>query len=357
MPTLKKNHLVQKRNVLNEIRSSNMTLQELRFFSIYLSKINKNKPEETRVVRFPMADFQSIMDLGRIDIGYMKNVTNSLLCKVVNVPIKDEVGNYRGYTGFQLFKECTVSNDDSGEWYVEIDAHDKALPLMFDFKNKYFTYKIDNMLRLRSPNQFRMYEILKQYETAGERILSVEELKSFIGIGKDEYPRYNDFKNRVLDACQQALAEHTDIKFTYEPHGRKGKAGKILALKFIIEKNEDFTDQLTLDMFVAQNAQNTISAQLNLNDLDSFDATDLEHEGAITSRDVLLVDLRDIMKNEFTIEQVDELLSIAMSRNLVTGKNAYLYFKEKYATVKRVESGGGIKTNLFRYLRGIINKE
>jgi len=54
---IKKNYLILKRNVLNEIRSNNMTLQELRFFSIYLSKINKDKPAETRVVRFPLDDF------------------------------------------------------------------------------------------------------------------------------------------------------------------------------------------------------------------------------------------------------------------------------------------------------------
>lgn len=37
---LYENAIVSKRNVLNELRSNNMTVQELRFFSIYLSKIN-----------------------------------------------------------------------------------------------------------------------------------------------------------------------------------------------------------------------------------------------------------------------------------------------------------------------------
>ena len=245
VPTIKKNHLVQKRNVLNEIRANSMTLQELRFFSIYLSKIHKDRPEETRLVRFPMDDFKAIMELGRIDIKYMKGVTNSLLGKVVNVP--DERG---GYVGFQIFKRCKVSTDDSGEWYVEINAHDDALPLMFEFKDKYFSYQLWNALRLKSSNQLRMYEILKQYQTIGYRILTIEELKELLGIGKDEYPRWNNFKTRVLDACQQALTEHTDIKFTYEPCGKLGKGGKILSLKFTIEKNEDFMDQLTLDMFI-----------------------------------------------------------------------------------------------------------
>ena len=33
--------IIEKRNVLNEIRASNLTLQELRFFSIYLSYLKE----------------------------------------------------------------------------------------------------------------------------------------------------------------------------------------------------------------------------------------------------------------------------------------------------------------------------
>lgn len=44
----------------------------------------------------------------------------------------------------------------------------------------------------------------------------------------------------------QELSKHTDIKFTYEPI-KKGCAGKITALKFTIEHNED---QLMLNEFI-----------------------------------------------------------------------------------------------------------
>ena len=64
MAIIKENYLIKKRNVLNEIRSNSMTLQELRFFSIYLSKINP-ADTSTRTVRFPIDDFKAIMELGR----------------------------------------------------------------------------------------------------------------------------------------------------------------------------------------------------------------------------------------------------------------------------------------------------
>ena len=69
-----KTALVEKRNVLNEIRKNNMTLQELRFFSIYLARIN-HMDISSRAVRFPLVDFQKIMDFGRLNIEQLRNST------------------------------------------------------------------------------------------------------------------------------------------------------------------------------------------------------------------------------------------------------------------------------------------
>jgi plasmid replication initiation protein len=247
MLKIKGHYVVTKRNVLNEIRANTMSLQELRFFSIYLSKINPSDVR-TRAVRFPIEDFKVIMDLGRVNIEHMKAVTNSLLGKVVNIP-----NDSGGYTGFQLFKQCVVDADDDGEWYVEIDAHDKALPLMFEFKDRYFSYRLWNALRLKSANQLRMYEILKQYERIGERVIPLVELKNLLGLEPTEYPRYGDFRRWVLDSCQAALTENTDITFTYEPYGKKGRGGKIMQLKFTIKKNEGFIDPISLVEFIQHN--------------------------------------------------------------------------------------------------------
>ena len=108
--TIKKGFTIEKRNVLNEIRSNSMSLQELRFFSIYLSKIN-SRDLSTRVVRFSLIDFQRIMEFGsHMKISYLKQVTNSLLCKVVNIPTE-----HGGYEGFQLFNRCKVDMDENGE--------------------------------------------------------------------------------------------------------------------------------------------------------------------------------------------------------------------------------------------------
>ncbi len=232
--------IIEKRNVLNEIRANNLSLQELRFFSIYLSKINP-RDEKTRIVRFPLADFQKIMGLGRMNIAHFKAAVDGLLTKVVHIP--DEDGN--GMRAFQLFKECHIFQNDMGEWFVEIDAHDRALPLMFDYKERYFKYALWNALRLKSPNQIRMYEILKQYESLGKREITVKDLRELLGIADNEYTRWDRFKDRVLDSCQQALKETTDISYTYE-RGRTGAGGKWLSIIFTIHKNEPTNKQMSI---------------------------------------------------------------------------------------------------------------
>ena len=176
------------------------------------------------------------MGFGKLNISQLKASTNSLLSKIVNIPT--ERG---GYNAFQLFKRCRVDQNDNGEWYIEIDAHDDALPLMFDFKNRYFKYELWNALRLKSANQVRMYEILKQYETIGKRELTVPELRGLLGIAKNEYSGrtgWSDFKKKVLDSCQQALRDTTDICYTYV-RGKVGKGGKWLSIIFYIKKNDE----------------------------------------------------------------------------------------------------------------------
>ena len=237
--------IVEKRNVLNEIRHNSMTLQELRFFSIYLSKINA-RDISTRKVEFKLEEFREMMGIEKVTLQHFKNVVNSLLCKIISVPNEDGT---KGFTSFQLFKRCKVyeNKDDYNQWYVEIDAHDDALPLMFNFKQNYFRYELWNALKLKSRNQLHIYELLKQYENIGVREIKLEQLKDWLGINASEYPRWDSFKKYVLDSCQVALKKYTDIEFGYE----KIKSGrKVIGVKFIINKNKDYQDKIKLSEFI-----------------------------------------------------------------------------------------------------------
>ena len=346
--TLQKNHLVVKQNALNEVRPAGMGLQELRFFSIYLSKINP-KDEKTRVVRFPLSDFQAIMELGRIDTKKLKNVIDGLLTKLTGT-----VTPTGGFARFQIFKKCVVDKDESGEWCVEIDAHDDALPLMFDFKSHYFKYELWNALRLKSKNQLRMYEILKQYEKVGSRIMSVKELREQLGIEESEYPQFERFRTRVLDSCQEALAEYTDISYTYEPYGKKGRGGKVLQLKFTIIKNEDFVDPLSLNKFIEIN--NTEEFH------DIIDADAIDENGLLLSTgtspiyEERIAFLMEACNNRFSREEIMVLYGVMQQKVPhihSDGNRSHDYLQQKYREMMMNDKKGGVSSK-FNYMKKLV---
>ena len=336
--------IVQKQNILNEIRSNNFTLQELRFFSIYLSKINPYD-KSTRTVTFKLTDFQKIMDFKRLNIEQLKAATDSLLTKLVHIP--KESG---GYTTFQLFKECTIDKDSGGEWYVSIDAHDKSLPLMFDFKDRYFKYELWNALRLKSANQIRMYEILKQYETIGKREIKVDDLRELLGIAPNEYPRWDRFKDRVIDSCQQALKQFTDICYTYE-RGKTGTGGKWITIIFYISKNIEYDGQMTM-------------LELDLQNYIDLDALKEPKPEKTIEPDPELGDLgfySSACGNEFTTAQMESIIQIVNQIQLPPHEYGasiakYHFLLEHYSRFKAITENTDIR-NRYSYFYAIIKAE
>ena len=331
--------IVQKRNILNELRATNLTLQELRFFSIYLSKINP-RDISTRTVRFKLADFQKIMSFKELKISQLKTATDSLLTKLVHIP---KVSG--GYSTFQLFKKCEVDKDELGEWFILIDAHDDALPLMFDFKDKYFKYELWNALRLKSANQIRMYEILKQYETIGKREIRVDDLQQLLGTN---YPRWDNFKSKVLDTCQQALKQTTDICYTYE-RGKTGQGGKWLTVIFHIAKNTEYKEQMSL-------------LELDLKSFIDFDS--LKEPEKTIEPDSEFGDLgfySSACGDEFTTAQMESIMQIVNQMQLPPHEYGvsiakYHFLLEHYSRFKAVAESTDIK-NRYSYFYAMIKSE
>jgi hypothetical protein len=365
MGTLFEMAIVQKRNVLNELRSSNMTVQELRFFSIYLSMIN-SRDVSTREVRFRMEDFQRIMGFGRLNIKQICESTDRLLTKVVHIP--NENG---GFTSFTLFRRCRVDRDENHQWFVEINASDDALPLMFDFKDKYFKYALWNALRLKSPNQVRMYEILKQYENLGKRELPVAELRDLLGIDDNEYggrTGWSDFKKYVLDSCQKALREFTDISYHYK-RGMTGAGGKWLSVIFYIRKNESYKDPLSLDQFIDMQSDSQIPEDAGASEPNAVPGEPEEEKWKRIYGSKRLSLLASACAYEFQKPQMEQILIVLTRTHIpadeLTGSilwGKYRYLSEKYAALNaealhKSQDGQKPIQNRFKYFLSMLEEE
>jgi plasmid replication initiation protein len=93
------------------------------------------------------------------------------------------------------------------------------------------TAALAELRKLKSPYALRIYWLLKEYADFGQRTLSLEQLRFMLDIAENEYPRFSNFKARVLDKAQSELAS-TDMPFTFELERKNQIVQKI---KFLIE--------------------------------------------------------------------------------------------------------------------------
>ena len=319
---------VERSNELNTLRPTGMNLTEVRFLAIYQAKINARKPE-TRTVTFSLAEFAKIMEIKELNIQHIKNVADRIICKPVHIP---STSGTNGFTAIPLFNECEVYQDNAtGEWKVKIECHQKALPYMFEMKRNYFTYELWNALKLKSVNQLRMYEILKQYEKIGERTITLDELKNMLGINKGSQAKYQDFRREVLEVCQKALEQHTDIKYTFEPI-RRGR--KIHALKFTITRNKNFKDDLRLKEFIKPE--------------------DLEDIKDVETVDKAVESLYYRCNEAYTMEQLKIMIDYIENSGVKINIGLDNYIYSVYANIK---FNGNKVNNLFKYTLGVIKKQ
>lgn len=123
-------------------------------------------------------------------------------------------------------------------------------PLILDLEKNYTKYYFSNIAMLKSAYAIRIYELLKQYEYKGERILSLDEIREFLKIDADKYKQYGHFKSKVISVAQKELKSKTDIYFDMEEI-KKGK--KVFAIKFVIYSNEKNKKIIESGMLVVQN--------------------------------------------------------------------------------------------------------
>ena len=108
-------------------------------------------------------------------------------------------------------------------------------PYMLGLKEFYTSYRLDNILSLKSKYSIRLYEILKSNLYKKNVTVELEELKKMLSINEKSYAVYQNVKNKVIIKAQKELADKTDISFDFD----EIKTGrKVTSIKFHITSNK-----------------------------------------------------------------------------------------------------------------------
>jgi plasmid replication initiation protein len=88
---------------------------------------------------------------------------------------------------------------------------------------------LNRIAQLNSSYSIRLFEILIRFNDTGERTVNLDKFREQLGLTPELYPRFPDFRRRVLDAAIKELNHKTNLVIEYQAL-KTGK--KITAIKF-----------------------------------------------------------------------------------------------------------------------------
>lgn len=152
----------------------------------------------------------------------LPKVTKNLLKKVIE--IKDNSNLIQTH-----FVSTAIYN--KGDGTITLKFSDEIRPFLLQLKELYASYKLENVLTLKSKYSIRFYEILKSHSFKSEYIMTIDELRELMCLTQKSYDRYNNIKNKIVNVAIEEINEKTDINVNYE-EVKEGR--KIISLKFYI---------------------------------------------------------------------------------------------------------------------------
>ncbi len=133
------------------------------------------------------------------------------------------------------FVQQAIYNDGKG--YVEVMFSNDIIPLITRLSKEYTEYELIQIRNLNSVYALRVFEMLMQWKILGKTpLVTIEDLRSRLGIAGHQYKLMSNFKKRVLDLAVNEINEHTDITASYKQH-KQGKA--ITGFTFTFKKKKE----------------------------------------------------------------------------------------------------------------------
>jgi len=102
------------------------------------------------------------------------------------------------------------------EGWFEFSFSDHLERELLKLKDQFTQYYLKNVSKLKSQYSIRLYELLKQYVSVGQRKINIEDLRAMLGIEENEYAIFRNFKEWVIKRAHTEITQKTDIDFEFK---------------------------------------------------------------------------------------------------------------------------------------------
>ncbi|MDD5581475.1 MAG: RepB family plasmid replication initiator protein [Methylobacter sp.] len=130
-----------------------------------------------------------------------------------------------------------------GEGKVVLSFAIGIIPYLSQLSREFTKYKLKHVARFESVYSIRLYELLVQWNSSGEREIEVEWLKNQFQV-RDKYRRLVDLKKRVIDPAVEEINKHSNIWVEYGQH-KSGRTVTHFQFKFGLKSQPKERKQLT----------------------------------------------------------------------------------------------------------------
>lgn len=109
-----------------------------------------------------------------------------------------------------------------GEGRVELRFTKDMLPYLTELTRQFTKYSLADVAKMDSSHAIRLYELLMQWDTKGQREISIEDLRKWLQL-EGRYPLMAEFRRWVIEPAVTQINEHSPISvsWTQRKTGRK----------------------------------------------------------------------------------------------------------------------------------------
>lgn len=230
--------LIKKSNQLIESRYK-FDVWETRVFLSVLSHIRR-EDEDFKTYRIWYRDVIKTFGLtSGQSYGFLRDASRSLMRKVFNVA--SEENGFQRETEYHIIRSVNfLSEGEKGrgvetQEFIDITFDPQMKPMLLQLQRNFTAYDLRNVVKLGT-YPVRIYELLKQYESIGERTLGFEEMKRMFEL-TEEYPLFGNFYQKVIAPSVRDVNLHTDLNITKIEKVKEGK--RVVAIRFVFQRKSE----------------------------------------------------------------------------------------------------------------------
>jgi plasmid replication initiation protein len=229
---MNKKRLVVQSNHLVEAKYR-LSVDEQKIIRILISQIQKDDIDFKKY-EFRVNDLADLLGMKHNNpYNVLEKITEKLLSRVLKFyNHKEKTLLQASWLSSALYKK--------GEGIVTLCFDPHLKPLLLQLQSYFTKYELEQIMQFNGQYTIRFFELMNSFlgRNKHEVTFSLKELREILGLKKDEYTVFQNFKIRVINSAQLELLEKTGKSFTWEPI-KQGRGGKIVAVKLVFDDDGD----------------------------------------------------------------------------------------------------------------------